>query len=666
MSIKTGFMSIQGAPLEGENPLPMFRARCHDTHPVNNGTLKPEELVGFGTDNAFRVLPYRMQDRYSRKKRQMELVCITLENEFLRAEFLPEYGGRLFSLTDKKTGKDLLFRNPVMQPANLAIRNAWFSGGIEWNIAQLGHTFSTCDNVFFAKVTDGTGYEFLRMYDYERTKGLLWQIDFHLPEGSHELCAHVTIINDTTEDVSMYWWTNIAVREEPGCRIFSGSKDVMYIEPKSMEGGREHSFGHAQIPDLPVIPGKDASYPESFHFSSEYFFQNGEEQISPWEAISYKDGSVFFERSTQPLRIRKMFCWGNHEGGQHWRDYLSIPGKGDYVEIQAGLSPTQLHTTPMKAGSVMSFTQCFGGLVVEPEDANAKDYEVAHMCVKTAVNGALSAQKVVEMNERFKNMSSIPCSKILHTGTGWGALELARRIKENQPLFPQQFSFPAETISDAQQMYLGLLNDSRLPVLEGAHVPEAFLVDPAYQSYLETCLEKENDNAMAHLLLGSLLYEKGQDEEGIAHWEAALKVTDAPILWRNLAFAASQHGDNEKALHYMEQAHLEKYDDIDHAFYEEYFKYMLIAGKYREVFEKYAKLPASMKEEELLYVKACEAAIKLNEFEFLEEAFKREYALIREGETIISDIWFEYAKKKGIPETEIPKHLDMRMTSKVK
>ena len=85
---------------------------------------------------------------------------------------------------------------------------------------------------------------------------------------------------------------------------------------------------------------------------------------------------------------------------------------------------------------------------------------------------------------------------------------------------------------------------------------------------------------MAHLLLGSLLYEKGQDEEGIAHWEAALKVTDAPILWRNLAFAASQHGDNEKALYYMEQAHLETYDDIDPAFYEEYFKYMLAAGEF--------------------------------------------------------------------------------------
>ena len=53
--------------------------------------------------------------------------------------------------------------------------------------------------------------------------------------------------------------------------------------------------------------------------------------------------------------------------------------------------------------------------------------------------------------------------------------------------------------------------------------------------------------------------------------------------------------------------------------------------------------------------------LKLDEFEFLEEAFKRDYALVREGETLIGDIWFEYAKKKGIPESEIPTHLDMRV-----
>ena len=59
-----------------------------------------------------------------------------LENDHLRATFLLELGGRLWSLLHKPTGRELLSVNPVFQPANLAIRNAWFSGGVEWNIAH--------------------------------------------------------------------------------------------------------------------------------------------------------------------------------------------------------------------------------------------------------------------------------------------------------------------------------------------------------------------------------------------------------------------------------------------------------------------------------------------------------------------------------------------------
>ncbi|MCZ7665985.1 MAG: DUF5107 domain-containing protein [Chloroflexi bacterium] len=40
----------------------------------------------------------------------------------------------------KPSGRELLAKNPVFQPANLALRNAWFSGGIEWNIGAIGHS----------------------------------------------------------------------------------------------------------------------------------------------------------------------------------------------------------------------------------------------------------------------------------------------------------------------------------------------------------------------------------------------------------------------------------------------------------------------------------------------------------------------------------------------
>jgi hypothetical protein len=82
--------------------------------------------------------------------------------------FFTELGGRLISLYDKKSERELLHRNPVFQPANLAIRNAWFSGGIDWNIGQFGHTFTTCAH--FTALSRGDDEPGLRFYEYERSR----------------------------------------------------------------------------------------------------------------------------------------------------------------------------------------------------------------------------------------------------------------------------------------------------------------------------------------------------------------------------------------------------------------------------------------------------------------------------------------------------------------
>ena len=144
MKVYTSIVELEGAPLEGENPLPMFASRNPHREVVEDGSFTPELKAGFGDDTGERYLPYRMQDRYTRRRKPMALKTIVLENELLQAVFLPDYGGRLYALKDRRTGRDILYRNPAFQPANLAILNAWFSGGIEWNIGQVGHTFGTC------------------------------------------------------------------------------------------------------------------------------------------------------------------------------------------------------------------------------------------------------------------------------------------------------------------------------------------------------------------------------------------------------------------------------------------------------------------------------------------------------------------------------------------
>lgn len=666
MSITKGILKIDGARPEGANPLPLFRDRQKNKHPKSNGTMRPEELDYFGYESAFRVLPYKMQDRYSRTKTRLTLTSIVLENEHLRAEFLPEFGGRLYSLREKETDRELLYCNPVMQPANLAIRNAWFSGGIEWNIAQLGHTFSTCDDVFFAAVkaggaSGGKEEAFLRMYDYERTRGLVWQIDFHLPEGARSLTAHVRIVNDQPHSVPMYWWTNIAVKEEEGSRVFSGTDEVLYIEPQSQAEGCEHCFGRGQLPDLPVLPGKDASYSLNFDFSSEYFFQNPVSDAAPWEAVSYKDGTVFCERSTQPLRIRKMFCWGSHSGGRSWCDYLSLPGQGDYIEIQAGLAPTQLHGMEMDAQSSIEFTQIFGTAAVQPGEGNLDSYGQAQALIRQAVEQSLPAEEVARADMHCRTLASLPCEKILHRGHGWGALENMRRRAENKPLLPASFTFPKDTLGKEQEPWICLLEGRALPELNDTHFPASWMTDANYIPYLERCIKSDPRNTAAQLHLGVNLYENGRYDEAAALWEKALLAKPLPILHRNLACAAHQEGDLKKAIRQMEQIAFDTYITTDAAFLQEYLRLLAEDGQWQKLNDIYQQLPARLKEEERIYLLECEAALHLENWSFLEEAFQKEYASIREGETKITDIWFAYAAANQIDPKQLPKNLDLRM-----
>ena len=207
MKIRHETYYIKGAPLTGVNPLPSFRARKNRKIVPTEGF--PEDLKEDG-EFISKVLPYLVQDRYSRERKTLGLKSFVLENEYLKATFFPEFGGRLHSLFDKISGKELLFANPVIQPGNVANRNAWLSGGIEWNIGNFGHCYTTCDNVFAAVLNDGEGNEFLRIWEFERLKSIFWQVDFHLPDGSPHLFCHVKAVNPFDKDTTTYWWTNIA------------------------------------------------------------------------------------------------------------------------------------------------------------------------------------------------------------------------------------------------------------------------------------------------------------------------------------------------------------------------------------------------------------------------------------------------------------------------
>jgi hypothetical protein len=110
--------TLMGAPIGAENPLPVFRNPDPDYPFPLLDSVPPGKREWAGWQAGFRVLPYRMQDNYTRERTQMTFRAVVLENEHLRATFLPEVGGRLVSLVRLPGGRELLSRNPVFQPAN--------------------------------------------------------------------------------------------------------------------------------------------------------------------------------------------------------------------------------------------------------------------------------------------------------------------------------------------------------------------------------------------------------------------------------------------------------------------------------------------------------------------------------------------------------------------
>jgi len=635
MSIRVSSFVIQGVLLEGENPLPFFRAREHNLFPTMIEPFPDNKKELLGYEAAFRVLPYRMQDRYSRRRHPICLKQIILENDLIEAVFLPEFGGRLYSLRDKKTGKNILYRNSVFQLANLAIRNAWFSGGIEWNIGS---------PVYVAKVKDKKEGDFLRIYEFERCKKVFWKLDFHLPSGSNMLYLYTSIVNPSDESIPMYWWTNIAVEESEGMRVFAPADEVIYINP-AVEQNSQIGYGISRMPVLPSLPGKDFSYPWKSNFSNEYFFQVPDNEKAPWEAAVYEDGRMFFETSTSMLHYRKIFCWGNHAGGRHWQEYLSVAGEG-YVEMQDGLAPTQLHGMDMPAHAVWKWTQVFGITSVDRDKAHQTDWFAARSSVEEEIRKLISYEALYKNHSYFQECSLNNSLEILHDGSGWGALELLRMQNAGKKIVLDGFRFPLSSIGPEQYPWLCLLNTGILPETDACDKPVSWMVQRDWEVLLKKSIENsQNRNWNALLHYGVMLYEKGCEEEAVAVWKESLEKCPSAWVYRNMAVAEKNKDNLNGAIEYMKKA-LQFFGEFcDQSLAEEYISLLNNKRDYAKTWEYYKGLPDKLASAERIKIMAGVAALETGHLDFVAGIFEHEYAVIREGEVLLTELWFKYNAK---------------------
>ena len=165
-SVTAASWALPMAPLGPLNPWPRFHFQIQDVPVHVADDLSAEDRAGTFTNAAVRPLPYLMQDNYAQAPERP--VADRSSRERGPAGDLLPVAGRANDLPlQQRERRELLFDNPVFQPANLAIRNAWFSGGVEWNGPLYGHSLLTCSPVFAGRVETPRG-PLLRLYEFDR------------------------------------------------------------------------------------------------------------------------------------------------------------------------------------------------------------------------------------------------------------------------------------------------------------------------------------------------------------------------------------------------------------------------------------------------------------------------------------------------------------------
>ncbi|KUJ38845.1 hypothetical protein ADL25_21585 [Streptomyces sp. NRRL F-5122] len=534
-TIRRDTMTVPAAALGPDNPLPPLRPldEVHRIEDRDREDLPRDMARQIGWEPLHSLLPVRVRDGYGRARAPMDIDTVVIENDRLRATVLPGLGGRIASLFHKPTGRELLYRNPVFQPACFALNGAWFSGGIEWNIGATGHTTLSCSPLHAARVTAPDGGEMLRLWEWERLRDLPFQVDLWLPEGSDFLYVGVRIRNPHERPAPTYWWSNIAVPEE--CRVLAPAEEA-------------YRFGYERrlhrVP-VPTYDGADRTYPMNGTHPADYFYEVPDGRRR-WIAALDEDGRGLVQTSTDVLRGRKLFVWGTGTGGRRWQAWLTQPGTGGYCEIQAGLARTQLEHVRLEPASEVSWLEAYGPLEAEREG----EWTTVVSGAEARLDGALPRPVVDAAYEAWLPYADADPGETLAVGSGWGALELLRSGGK-LPGTP----FEETTLGEAQAPWRELLLTGSLPESRRVAPPGETLVAPHWRDMLETAPARP----LTEYHLGVAQWHAGDRAQAVRSWERALEL--APSLWpllRCLAVADQEAGNRERAA----DRYAEAFDDL--------------------------------------------------------------------------------------------------------
>ncbi len=298
---------------EGKLSIPTYEHSARETEPPLFSNSTVTGMYPFTTY----LMPYKPGPN------PKEYAAVFVENEYLKLTYIPEFGGRIYSVYDKLRKREMLYRNDVVKPAPYNPRNSWPQSGMELTGPQDVHTLTLYGEPFWAHrvVRQPDGSLTLVLSETDPVYGMNVDLSATLHPGIAALEIKVSCFNPRDVREPQMFWINTALSATPETR---------FLYPMS------RTVGHttADIADWPIYNGVDYSRD-----------RNNQNMLGVFGIDIYdnfhgayqfdRDYGIFRYGDRRVVQGMKLWTFGYGAGAKTFeRGYTD--NAGPYVEVQSG------------------------------------------------------------------------------------------------------------------------------------------------------------------------------------------------------------------------------------------------------------------------------------------------------------------------------------------
>ena len=485
------------------------------------------------------VYPYPFQDSLGNKPTDKTWKAVYLENEFLKVTVLPDLGGHVYKIFDKSLNRDILYSNPVMKYAMVALRGAWVSGGIEWNFPD-GHTLTTVSPIDYVTRIEADGSAAVAIGDTERVQGMQWQVILRLRPGTRVLESEVTLNNRQVVPGRYWYWSTAGAPAAPDLRFNYPMREAYphafwpvfkFPKEKGVDIGR-----FSEVPNFLSLFARDS---KSNYFGIYY-------EQSDWGVVHVADH--------RELPGKKTWTWGTDDNGDIWVDKLT-DGGGQYVEFQGGRFETQMEHQFIAPHRVEHFFEYWFGVNQMGGAWNEATRDAALRVTVKDKHAIIAATA----NSRFNQAE-------LSLESGGKQIHSDRIELDPSKTFTTSIDLTAQAVN--QPITVRIKNREGRPLIE-YRTETPVDANPDFKPATRPVPDPKNSVSAEQSYVEGLAFDKkSKEREARGAFAEALK-RDPGFAPANIALGLSYYrsGEYEKALNYLETALTRNKDAADAHYY---------------------------------------------------------------------------------------------------